>query len=434
VFQNWNGGVLALQTPASATTYTANYITQYYLTTGAGTGGAISPASEWANAGTSVLVTATAGAGYGFTGFTGNLTGITDPQNITMNAPHTVTANFGLITVTAVPALTVQYSDSVTLTATVSAMNSALNSAVSGSLQFSVNGANAGGPVTVNGAGVYTVPYTITQAQGPYNVNAVFSGATAGILGSYANNGLTVSAENANVTPSANNPMAVQVSSTGGTASFQLTAAIQEVADGSLGDISKATPVTVKLNPLVAAPQVSCPVTTTVASGILTAVATCSSVPVNVYDVAIAIGGNYYTGSVDSVVSVFDPSLGAVTGGGVLSHNGVNGIFGVNVKYNKSGQAQGSVMYLEHRPGADVTLKSNSLQSMSKVGNTAVILGKATLGSAGNYTFQATAIGNGASRSNDLFGLQVTDPTGKLVPDLSFSPINLTGGNIQLPK
>jgi hypothetical protein len=89
-------------------------------------------------------------------------------------------------------------------------------------------------------------------------------------------------------------------------------------------------------------------------------------------------------------------------------------------------------MYLEHRPGADVTLKSNSLQSMSIVGNTAVILGKATLGGVGNYTFQATVIAQSAT--GDLFGLQVTDPSGKVVPDLSFSPINLKGGNILVPR
>jgi hypothetical protein len=199
-------------------------------------------------------------------------------------------------------------------------------------------------------------------------------------------------------------------------------------------ETEEARPAPVTQHPLVGTTQISCPVSTSVASGVLTATASCSSVPVNVYDLKVSIGGSYYTGSSDSVVSVFDPSLGAVTGGGTLLHNDVNGIFGVNVKYNKAAQPQGAIMYIEHRPGADVTLRSNSLQSMSVVGNTAVVLGKATVGGVGNYAFQATVTGNGASPSNDLFGLQVTDPSGKAVPDLSFSPISLKGGSIQIPK
>jgi len=155
---------------------------------------------------------------------------------------------------------------------------------------------------------------------------------------------------------------------------------------------------------------------------------------VNVYDVTISVGGNYYTGSADSVVAIFDPSLGAVSGAGTFLHNAVPASFGVNSKYNKNAQPQGAVIYLEHRAAGDVSFKSNSLQSMSITGNTAVILGKATVGGVGNYTFQATAVGNGQSPSYDLFGLQVTDPTGHLVPDLSFSPINLKGGTIQVPK
>jgi hypothetical protein len=69
---------------------------QYQLTTqvspaGAGT---ISPSSELVGGGTVVPVSATANAGYVFTGFSGALTGATNPQNLTVNGPSTVTANF----------------------------------------------------------------------------------------------------------------------------------------------------------------------------------------------------------------------------------------------------------------------------------------------------------------------------------------------------
>lgn len=74
----------------------SNIAQQFQLTTqvspaGAGT---ISPASEIVSAGTMAAVQATANAGWVFTGFTGALTGSTNPQNLTVNAADTVTANF----------------------------------------------------------------------------------------------------------------------------------------------------------------------------------------------------------------------------------------------------------------------------------------------------------------------------------------------------
>jgi len=77
-------------------TWTVPAPQQYYLTTAVSpSGGAtISPTSGWYNSGTVVSVSATANSGYKFTGFTGDLSGTTTPQNLTMNAPKSVTANF----------------------------------------------------------------------------------------------------------------------------------------------------------------------------------------------------------------------------------------------------------------------------------------------------------------------------------------------------
>jgi hypothetical protein len=111
VFANWSdGGALSHTITASSSpaTYTANFTTQYYLTTAASPtgGGTISPASGWYNSGTVVSVSATANSGYQFSGFSGALSGTTTPQNLTMNAPKSVTANFGGVqhTITSVPA------------------------------------------------------------------------------------------------------------------------------------------------------------------------------------------------------------------------------------------------------------------------------------------------------------------------------------------
>jgi subtilisin family serine protease len=87
-------------TPATPATYTANFTTQYLLTLAASPagGGALaanptSPDGYYAN-GTSVQVTATANAGYQFNSFSGDLTGATNPQSVTMSVARSVTGNF----------------------------------------------------------------------------------------------------------------------------------------------------------------------------------------------------------------------------------------------------------------------------------------------------------------------------------------------------
>src|SRR5262249_53428872 len=150
-------------------------------------------------------------------------------------------------------------------------------------------------------------------------------------------------------------------------------------------------------------------------------------------------GGNYQ-GSSQSVLSVYDPSLGGANGGGTVMHNGVRSNFGFTAKYLKSGQLQGSLLYIEHRTSGDVILKSNSIGTLAIVKNasgsgyTAVLTGKATLGGVGNYAFTMTAVDNGEPGTADQFGLQVKDPSGAIVTNLSFSPITLSGGNVQVPK
>jgi hypothetical protein len=96
-FANWSdGGALSHQITASSVlaTWTANFGTQYYLTTAAGTGGSISPASGWYSSGGQVQVAATPGNGFAFGGFSGALTGATTPQSLTLNGPKSVAANF----------------------------------------------------------------------------------------------------------------------------------------------------------------------------------------------------------------------------------------------------------------------------------------------------------------------------------------------------
>jgi hypothetical protein len=328
----------------------------------------------------------------------------------------------------------VPYSDVVTLSSTTVAQNCPAP-ILTGSVEFFVNNVSVGA-APVDASGAATMNAQILLAAGSYPVKAVFSSSNPVILGSMGTSMLTVTKENAVVTPSASNPTQVKVNSPGGSAGpITLCAAVAEVSDGSPGDITNAAPVTFTLSPV----GPGSPITQNGAlsgggvGGTLTACATFNNVPVNVYDVAINVGGNNYAGSGGATLAVFDPSLGFVTGAAAIVHDGRIAILVFSVKYKRNGSPQGELLYVEHRPTGLVKLKSASLQSLSIVGNTGVFIGKASLNGVGNHTFRATAVDNGEPGRNDQFGLQVTAPSGAIIADLTFDPITLSAGNIQVP-
>lgn len=354
-------------------------------------------------------------------------TGANDPDWPLLIANACALANGGAApTTTTVDPAAGQYSDVVTLTATIAP-------ATDGSVEFFVDMVSVGTEPVIAGVAMHS--YTITQSQGPYDIDADFTSTDAGFADSSGSSTLTVSREDAVVTPSGSNPSAVQVAAPGGTAaSITFVADISEVADGSLGDISNAVPVTITLNAVTGPSPAPC-MASIVGGGIggtLTATCVFTSVPVNVYDVTFSVGGNYYTGSASSVLTVFDPSLGFTTGGGKVLHEGVLSNFGFNVKYLKKG-AQGSLLYVEHRPAGDVRVKSNVMATLAIVRNTAIFTGKCTVNGVGNYGFRATVVDNGSPGSSDQFGLQVTDPGGAIVVDLTYTPLTIDGGNIVVP-
>ena len=103
-FSNWSpdiGGASGTITASSSVlTYTANYTTQYLLTTSVNPSNAgtitLNPATGdgWYNSGTAVTVTATNSAGWTFNSFSGSTSG-GNPLNVPMTGPQNVTANFG---------------------------------------------------------------------------------------------------------------------------------------------------------------------------------------------------------------------------------------------------------------------------------------------------------------------------------------------------
>jgi len=79
-----------------------------------------------------------------------------------------------------------------------------------------------------------------------------------------------------------------------------------------------------------------------------------------------------------------------------------------------------------------VKLEIVSIESLAVVGDTGVLIGKAIF-NGGGCVFRATVIDNDLLGRHDKFGLQVTTPSGAIIPDLTFDPITLTSGNILVP-
>ena len=103
-WDSWSdGGALShTVSPASNTTYTAKFTTQYYLTVTAGNGGGVTPAGGWYKSGAPVALNATPSAGFTFGGWTGtgsgSYSGTNRSASVTMNGPLLQTATFTLVT------------------------------------------------------------------------------------------------------------------------------------------------------------------------------------------------------------------------------------------------------------------------------------------------------------------------------------------------
>lgn len=103
VFSGWQDGALSnprvIATPAQATTYTASFHQQFYLTAQAnpGAGGSVA-GGGWFGAGTSATMTATPAAAYRFVYWTGGSYTTANPAQVTVNGPLAMTADFASLT------------------------------------------------------------------------------------------------------------------------------------------------------------------------------------------------------------------------------------------------------------------------------------------------------------------------------------------------
>lgn len=191
VWNSWSQGGAqsqSLDAPSSTTTYTANFTTQYQLTTQASPSadGSVAPTSgNYYNSGTVVPLTATANTGYSFSNWTGNVANSTSAStSITMTAPQSVTANFTVVIVatptsTSVssnnnPSFTSPPNNSVTFTATVTSDTTVNEGTVTFSdtaNDFTCSGGNTV-PVS-NGQAACTTSFT---TEGSRSVTANYNG------------------------------------------------------------------------------------------------------------------------------------------------------------------------------------------------------------------------------------------------------------------
>ena len=106
-FTGWSGDLSGSANPATVTmnaskNITANFAIDTYTLTATATNGTITKNPDQASydVNTVVQLTATPATGYHFTGWSGDLTGSTNPVTVTMNANKNITANFAINTYT----------------------------------------------------------------------------------------------------------------------------------------------------------------------------------------------------------------------------------------------------------------------------------------------------------------------------------------------
>jgi len=177
-------------------------------------------------------------------------------------------------------------------------------------------------------------------------------------------------------------------------------------------------------------------------------------VPVNTYIVQVDVGGDYYTGYGEDVLTVYDPSLGFTTGGGWFYWPGTTDKtnFGYTMKYNKKAtKVQGSLLVIRHLPdGSIYRLKSNALDGLAlgdeasfgwaTFSGKATYLGQGMAEAEGNHTFIAYVEDHDEPGAGfDRFWLEVQDKDGLVADDLSMgAPADanaetIEGGNIVVP-
>jgi hypothetical protein len=289
-----------------------------YSLSGAPSGAAINPhtgAFSWVPTASQV-----SGNAYSFQVVVTDSVGLADQKTVSITVtPRATTLVYGGETQD-------QYSDPVALRATLTDRETRQPLTAGQTVSFSVGSQTT--TSTTGSTGQATVSLILTQPAGATTVSARFGGTSVYGDASVSNTFMIVPQKTV-VRLAPSNPQTVKVTKAGGTApSMTFAARVIKKTDpgGTYGDISKAQSVTFALNPVGGGRAYSCVVGgtggSTDTSGIITQwqsatatspgfVATSCTfpatlhIPVNVYELKVSVGGNYYQDVADSVLSVF---------------------------------------------------------------------------------------------------------------------------------
>jgi hypothetical protein len=373
----------------------------------------------------------------------------------------------------------VQYSDPVTLTATITP--NVPGNPPTGTVQFYVDGVSVGS-ASVNASGQASVTTTITKAPGSYPVTATFTSTSPDYSSSSGGpTTLTVTQEDARATYNGNGLFWTS-SSSSDTANVVLSAAVQDITaadptasppnpDTYPGDIQNAK-VTFVLRP-ANTPIPGCSnlnVGLVNAGDTQTGLATCSSTLTlppgtpsggDQFTIGIVVSGYYTRNSSadDAIVTVAQPQTSNfITGGGYIvltdsaglvpGTDGTRASFGFNAKFNRPGtNQQGHVMVMVRSGGHVYQIKGTNLSSLGVTGNTGNLTSKANIQDVtdpnnpvsvdGNATLQLSMTDNGEPGSSDTIGIQVINKQGGLWFSSNWNGTStveqvLAGGNLSV--
>jgi hypothetical protein len=168
-FTGWSTGAttpqITIPAPATGTAFSANFSTQYQLTTAVNPagGGTITAPGLFAS-GTVVTLQATAATGYSFVQFSGDAKGPANPQSLTMDGPKNVVANFQVATTPVLTAAVSGKADAATSGQrvwTIRLANSGLGAASNAQIASIVLSQTAGTPCSPAASIVTTFPVTV---------------------------------------------------------------------------------------------------------------------------------------------------------------------------------------------------------------------------------------------------------------------------------
>ena len=361
-----------------------------------------------------------------------------------------------------------QYSDPVTLTATLT--NNYDSLAISGkTITFYLCTSTANYPPaaadiiwqgsdTTDATGTTTKSLNLDYPSGTYTVFTVFAGDTP-YLSSYDSHTFTIAKETATIEYTGDTFVYSLPGET--SAPVRLSATVTQDDDGYPGDLTKATVIfSVNLGGRIL--LVRAPVNE---FGEALAIVDLPTSEDDVYEITVRIEGNnkYWISDVDpNVIMVYPGSnVAKVTGGGWIQDSAsINdkGNFGFTVEYNKKSAPKGNFVYIwRGDDGFNYKVKSNSWQggglwftasdSKTKLIDGAYFTGKCTFTKIDRITGEETTMGNcaatitiydgdlGTAQNPDGFAITIFD--GKTVLRQVGTPqtlIELGGGNIVVHK